>query len=118
MEIFQTIWTALTTENELLTIIFLMPETFLETYINMLLFLTLLNVNSSRKIKIKYILIVSIISNILNLIIPNPFRSFLVLVLIFLCIKLLFKTSIIKTILATIIPIFFTVLCEAFIVKL
>lgn len=118
MEIFKTIWTALTTENELLTIIFLMPETFLETYINMLLFLTLLNVNSSRKIKIKYILIVSIISNILNLIIPNPFRSFLVLVLIFLCIKLLFKTSIIKTILATIIPIFFTVLCEAFIVKL
>ena len=118
MEIFKTIWTALTTENELLTIIFLMPETFLETYIYMLLFLTLLNVNSSRKIKIKYILIVSIISNILNLIIPNPFRSFLVLVLIFLCIKLLFKTSIIKTILATIIPIFFTVLCEAFIVKL
>lgn len=118
MEIFQTIWTALTTENEFLAMLLLMPETFLETTVNMLLFTTLLNINSNSKTKLKYILTVSILGNISNLLIPNPFRSLINLVLILICIKIYFKTNILKTILGLIIPTFSAILCESIIVKL
>lgn len=38
MEILQTIWNVLTTENEMLTKIICAPLTFIEIYISMLLF--------------------------------------------------------------------------------
>lgn len=117
MKIFQSIWTAITTENELLTNILLIPETFLETTISMLLFINLLGIKSDKKIKIKYILITSILANICNILIPNPYRSFINLALMLVLIKVLFKTSIIKTILAVILPLLVTVLCESLISK-
>lgn len=118
MEIIQTIWTALTTENEVLTKIILIPETFIETTINMLLFSFLLNFSTTKSNKIKYILIISILGNIINFLIPNPYKSIVTLSVIFIGIKILFNTSIIKSVLATIIPILATVLCESFLVKL
>ena len=117
MEIFQTIWTALTTENELLTKIILIPEAFLENFISMILFTTLLNITSNKKQKINYVLVVSILGNIANLFIPNPIKSFVNIAIIFACIKILFKTNIIKTILGLIIPIFFAILSESIITK-
>ena len=118
MEIFQTIWTALTTENEVLAKIILIPEIFLENFISMLLFTTLLNISADKKHKTNYILIVSVFGNIFNIFIPNPIKSFVNLGLILICIKILFKTNIIKSILGTILPIFITVLCESLIAKL
>ena len=118
MEIFQTIWTALTTENELLTKIILIPETFLENFISMLLFTTLLNISANKHVKIKYIITVSILGNIINFFIPNPFKSLINTCLILLCIKLLFKVNILKTILALIIPTIFAILCESLMIKL
>lgn len=118
MEIFQTIWTALTTENELLTKIVLIPETFLENFINMLLFTTILNINTKKNNKVKYVLILSVLGNIINLFVPNPYKSFMNILLIPICIRIFFRTNILKTILATIIPIFITVLCESITMKL
>ena len=118
MELFQTIWTALTTENEVLAKIILIPEIFLENFISMLLFTTLLNISADKKHKTNYILIVSVFGNIFNIFIPNPIKSFVNLGLILICIKILFKTNIIKSILGTILPIFITVLCESLIAKL
>lgn len=113
MEIFQTIWTALTTENELLAKFIIIPVTFLEIYLGMLLFTTILNISASPKNKVKYVLLMSIGGTIFNFIIPNPYRSFINLALMFLSIKLLFNTHIIKTILAALIPILVSVLCES-----
>jgi len=118
MEIFQTILTALTTENELLTIIFLMPETYLEAIINMLLFTTLLNINSTKKSKFYYILIYPTLINISNILIPNPYRSFISLLISVISIKLFFKATVVKTILSTLLPIFVTVLSESVVIKL
>ena len=118
MEIFQTIWTALTTENELLATLILMPETFLETTINVLLFTTVLNIPNNKNSKLKYILLVSTLANIINLIIPNPYRSFVILLLIFSCIKIIFKTTIVKTILATLLPILINVLFESLVTQM
>ena len=57
MEIFQTIWTALTTENELLTNIVVLPLGIIEMAINMLIFTTILNINSTKATKIKYVIL-------------------------------------------------------------
>lgn len=118
MEIFQTIWTALTTENEVLTKILFIPITFLETFINMLLFTTLLNLTANRKNKLYYIISQSIFGTTFNLFIPNPYRSFINLALILVCVKIFFKTNIIKTILSSILPIFITALLESIIAKM
>ena len=117
MEIFQTIWTALTTENELLSKIILIPEIFLETFINMMLFISLLNIVTSKNQKINYVLTYGTISNITNILIPNPYRSFLNLFLLVVIIIYFFKINIFKSILATILPILVTVLCESVITK-
>ena len=118
MKILQTIWTAITTENELLSTLLLLPETYLENFINVLIFSTLLGINSDKKTKTLYIIIISTLCNLTNLFIPNPFRSFINLALILVLIKIMFKINIIKTILAVISPILVTVLCESIIVKL
>lgn len=118
MEIFQTICTALTNENELLTKFIVIPVTFIETYINMLLFTTLLKINASKGNKLKYFLFVSILGTTFNILIPNPYRSFINLALMLICTKVFFNTKIIKTILAVIIPILVTVLCESIMTKI
>lgn len=118
MELFQTIWTALTTENEFLAMVLLLPETFLENFINMLLFTTLLNISATKRTKVTYVLSISILCNLSNLLIPNPFRSLLNLCFVLLCIRLCFKTGIIKTIFSLIIPTVFAILCESVMVKL
>lgn len=117
MEIFQTIWTALTTENEMLTKIIFIPEIFLETFINMLLFTTLLNIHSSKKYGLIYFFSVSIGGNLSNIFLPNPYKSFLTLGIIFFSILFCFKNNIFKTFLATILPILVTVLCESIFTK-
>lgn len=118
MEIFQTIWTALTTENELLTKIILIPETFLESFVSALLFTTLLNLNSSRKSILKYVLIISIFANICNFLIPNPYKFFINVIVMLLSIYICFKPNILKLILSLVLPLLITVFCESFFMKL
>ena len=118
MEILQAIWTALTTENATLTNIILFPEVFLESYINMLLFTTLLNIDADKNTKLKYIIVFSILVNLTTIVIPNPYCSYLNLILLFGCIYMFFKPNILKVILACILPLFITVLCESIIIKL
>ena len=57
MEILQTIWSSLTTENPTLTNIICIPLVFIEAYVSMLLFTTLLNINTTKKQKIIYIIV-------------------------------------------------------------
>ncbi len=118
MEIFQTIWTALTTENEVLTNIILLPINFLESTVNVLLFTTLLNINISKKQRNKYILFISIVLYISGIFIPNPYRFFVNLFIIPLSIYFLLHTSILKSIVCLIIPTLFAILGESIIIKL
>lgn len=118
MEIFQTIWTALTTENKFLATLVSMPGTFLENYIYMLLFTLLLNFNINKKQKLVYVITVSVLHNISHLFIPNPYRSFANLIIMILSINFILKTNFFKSILATMLPILVTVLCESIITKI
>ena len=61
MEMLQTIWTALTTENEVLTNIIGIPSIFIEAFVSMFLFTNLFNITSSKSKKLLYVVIVSVL---------------------------------------------------------
>ena len=56
MEFLQTIWTALTTQNEELITLFSVPLTFIEITVTMLFFTTILNISAARDQKAIYVL--------------------------------------------------------------
>ena len=112
MEMLQTIWTALTTENEFLTNIIGIPSIFVEAWISMLLFTTVLNINANKRQKILYILLMSFSSIASRLLIPSPFNTFFNVITIFLLNVFVFKISIFKGILALIIPFITTIFLE------
>ena len=104
MEILQNILTALTTENEVLTNILIIPLYFVEVYISVLLFTTLLNIKFNNKQKICYIITLSILAIFTRNIIPAPLGSILNLVLGLFLIKYIFQISYIKAFLCELIP--------------
>ena len=115
MEIFQTIWTALTTPNELLTKILLIPLAFVENTVMMLLFTTILDIKTAKKQKIIYICVASIIATINNIFVPKSYGMIISLILTPFLIKFLLKTSWSKNIVAEFIPLIVTVLLETII---
>lgn len=116
-KILQTIWTALTTQNEELLNIIILPLHFIEAFISMLLFTTILGINSSRKQKTIYVLSMSFISIISRILIPTPFNTFFNVIAIFLLNIFIFKISIPKGILALIIPFITTAVLESIFAK-
>ena len=75
MNIFQTIWNAISTPNETLINISGLFLCFIEAYVNMSLFTTLLNINSSKRNKIIYVFSFSIVGFILRILLPDPFGT-------------------------------------------
>lgn len=103
MEILQTIWNALTTENEIVIKIISAPMLILELTVSMILFTTILNISTTKKQKILYVIVLGIIGLITAWIIPNPYNTFINIIACPICVYLLFKTNIIKCILAELI---------------
>ena len=118
MEIFQIIWTALTTENELLTNLLLLPISFIESFINILIFSTLLKIRLHKNRIIKYIIFISLLLYLSNIFIPNPFKAIINLALLITSIHFILKIPVLKSIICTILPVFFAILCESIVVKL
>lgn len=117
MEIFQTIWTALTTQNEVLTNIIGVPCVYLEGFLYMLLFTTLLNIKATKKQKFIYVIIVSTFSIVSRFIIPDPIISYINIIMILLSIIFIFKTNIFKAIIALLFPMIIAVLIESIFTK-
>lgn len=118
MEIFQTIWTALSTPNEGLIKILGIPFTFLEAYVYMLLFTTVLNISSTKKQNIIYVILFSLISLLLNFFVPKMYTSFLLIIICPICISLIFKINILKAIIAEFLPLIINVILELIISKI
>lgn len=104
MEILQTIWSALTTENKMLTLIICSPLTFLEVYISTLLFTRILNIEANSKKILSYVLPFSVIALITIFLIPEPYNTFVNVIACPILVYLVFKTNILKSILAQVIP--------------
>ena len=117
MNIFQTVWNAISTPNETLINISGLFLCFIEAYVNMSLFTTLLNINSSKRNKIIYVFSFSIVGFILRILLPDPFGTFSTMFLAMLLIKFVLKASTFKSIIAQFIPMAICVALELFIFK-
>lgn len=104
MEILHSIWNILTTENEVVANFFSIPLGFIEVTMIMLLFTSILNINSSKKQKVLYVTLFSILVNLSMLFIPKPHNTTLNALSCFILIILIFKVRPFKAILAEIIP--------------
>ena len=112
IEFFEMAWRSLTTENEVITNIFILPFYFIEPLIIMLLCTCLLNININKKQKVTYILIIGISGIITNLLIPAPFDTFFNVIIFFLCNVFILKTNLFKGLLAIILPFIITTVLE------
>lgn len=104
MEILQTIWNALTTENEMLLTILSIPLTFIEISVTILLSTAIINITPSRKQKLTAILILSLTGIITNLFVPSPFNTFINILVFPITIMFTFRVNFLKAIIAEIIP--------------
>ena len=112
METLNAVWTALTSTNEELINIISIPIYFIDAYIGMLLFTTILNFKGSKKQNLQYVLFLSIISFIIRIIFGNPLATYLIMLFkLFLIIKV-FKTDFTKALLAIILQYSTTILLE------
>ena len=103
MDIFQTIWTAMTTPNESLVRFMLILISYLDAFVGMLFFTTLLNIKSTTKRKIMYVLIYGTIGNLFILITPLSYLVFVNIIIWPVIIFFVLKTSLLKALLAEII---------------
>ena len=117
MEIFQTIWTAMTTQNELLTSICCIPLFFVEALINMLLFTTILNIQTSRRQKTIYTLLISLMAILIKFTVPDPYRVFLNILISISIIKFVLRSTWLKALLAEFIAIALSSVYELFMLK-
>lgn len=118
MEIFQTIWTALSTPNEGLIKIFSIPLTFIEITVSMLLFTTVLNIKSSKRRKLLYVIIITTWSILSSLFISKDITIFINMILLIFAIIFIFHISLLRAIVAEIFPIIVIALFETIFSKM
>lgn len=104
MEIFNNIWTALSTPNESVIKFLCIPLTFIENTLIMYLFMYILNIKTTKNTKILYVILSSISSLITTNFVVVPFNTIANYLILFFIIYFIFKPNIIKTILAILIP--------------
>ena len=102
MEIFQNIWNALTHENEVLTKLINIPFTFIELYLAMLIFTYFLKINYSKKQGFIFVLSLSLIGIITFYLLPNPYNTFINIIMLPIMILIVFKTSLLVAVLSEI----------------
>ncbi len=118
MNILQTIWSALTQSNEMLTNILLIPLAYVDAYVVMLFFTTLLNIQTTTKRKILYVLIFGIIANLVTFLVPSSYKIYINIIIWPIMICIIFKTHIIKALLAEIITMIISSVLESIFVNM
>ena len=117
MEIFQTIWTALTMPNETLSAILYFPMYFVDAITNMLLFTTLFDIKASKKAKIIYVIGMVILAFISRTFIPDPYATLIDVFTGFIFIKFVLKANLVKTLLSLFTPIVLSIILELFMIQ-
>lgn len=118
MEIFQTIWTALTTPNETLNVILFFPFYFIDVLVNMLISTTILNIKTTKKKQILYVVILGLIAWTSRSFIPDPYGVFLNIISFFLLSKFILNTSFLKALLVVFISFSISSVFELFMLRL
>lgn len=102
MEILQTICNVLTTQNERLTNIIISPFLFVEVALYMLIFLSVLGIPSTSKQRYTFTITCATLAIINILFIPVPYYTFVNVLIYPLLVFLIFKVSLLKSLLSEI----------------
>ena len=117
MELLNNIWTSLTTENEILTTVTGLPFIFLEMYVYMCLFTSVLNIPYTKKQKALYILLSSLVGILCSVVIPKPYSNIVTFIFTPLAIMLIFKVSFFKGIISEFLILVCVLILELIIIK-
>lgn len=117
MEFLNNIWIALTTPNAQLIDIISIPLTMLELYLTMELFISLLNIDSTKKQKIIYLAITIPLGLFCNFLVPKPYSNLITLIVAPIAIKFVFNISIMKAILAEFLPVVIITVLETILTR-
>lgn len=112
MNILQTIWTALTTPNEMLFNILAIPLNYLDAFVCMLYYSAILNINSTKKVKAIYVLTYGTLSILITFLIPNTYKVFINIIIWPIIVFFILKTTVLKSILSEIITMVTTSILE------
>lgn len=118
LDTFNAVWTALTTTNEELLKVLSIPCNFIEITVTMLLFTTLLKIETTRKQRIIYVIFLSLLGILTTYFIPAPFNIFINIVSLPIAVFFIFKTSILKSVLSEIIPMIICYIFETIFLKI
>lgn len=117
MNLLQTIWSVLTTPNMQMANFLTSPFIIIEAWVSMLLFITIMNITTSKSQKIAYVAILSIAGFITRFLIPAPFGNIVNMILIPFIISFIFKIGIGKSIICELIPFSLCAILDTFILK-
>lgn len=106
MEIFQTIWTALSTPNEALLKVATIPLGALELTIIMYLFLSILNIQATKKQKVIYVISLTVLSIITQAVFDKSIYTIINTLSALVLLKIVFKTDVLSSIIAMVFPYF------------
>lgn len=105
-QLLNNIWIALSSENPELLNILVIPLNIIECYLSMKIFLTIFNVNASKKQIFLYVLSFLIVSRLSNNFVLAPFNVILNYTYIIICIKLIFGFSLLKCFISLVVSSF------------
>lgn len=103
MELLQNLWNVLVTKDEVVTKYILFPFAFIEVYVTMKFFTTVLKIDYTNKQRNIYFGVMSIFSLLSLYVIPKNISVFMTLIMLPISAKLIFKTTTLKSIVAEII---------------
>lgn len=118
MELLHNLWNVVSTEDENLMKYVLIILGFIENYVTMKFFTNILNITYTKKQRNIYLITMNVLSILSTLFIVQEVSIFIHLIVTFIIIKYIFKTSIIKAILAEIIPMIVTLIIESVYIQL
>lgn len=108
MNFSQKLLTLLTTPNEGLVQILLIPLSYLEAFIGMQFFTTVLNIKANKIRKLIYVLVYGSLGCLVNFIVPASYTVFVTIILWPVMVYFIFKTTILKSILSEVITMALT----------
>ncbi len=117
MELLNNIWYALTTPNETLINIILVPSTIIEIIFTLIIFTTILNSEPTVTQKVLYVIFCSIITFINTYFISAPINIFINYICIIIVIYFIFNISFIQGLFSAIIPTIIFALVGTLIIK-
>ena len=104
MDFLNNIWTAISTPNESLINIMMIPCSIIENILVVYMAMYLLKISATKKQKILYVSLASIEGLITLIFIPAPYNSLINYLLAFCIFKYSFKVSVIKSLIGIIVP--------------